>query len=365
MALLIIGCNKSDDGNDSDQPKNEASDYSILIDSGDMLSGKLLTANASEFEINTGVSVFKTVTKPQLTFESAGVLSMYSKNTDCSGNVVVYDFNENTSENYTVFNDMPSCSRRASAILHTDSAIYIAYVDDISEEESNYFVRIVDISTTAPSFVDVEVEQQPFDLAFANNRLFVLTFNEKSSDDFKILAIKADTFDIILSMNLDIGAKRIFSNPDGNIVIAYPNLHGTLNSSTMAVAYTKYGEGTEPNFFQSRFRRFDAAGKMYYDVPSGSHSTYPTVAAIYDFDTNGSVLYAYENFLTETQRNFEYEIKSTTAVAYDEKNNLLLVGYSKSGAGNKGGMLRIKLSAKPELIDNLDLEGAPYAFFIK
>ena len=77
------------------------------------------------------------------------------------------------------------------------------------------------------------------------------------------------------------------------------------------------------------------------------------------------MLYAYENFLTETQRDLEFEIKSTTMVGYDEKNNLLLIGYSKTGGSKKGGLLRIKLGLEPEFVDNLDLDGAPYALFIK
>ena len=100
-------------------------------------------------------------------------------------------------------------------------------------------------------------------------------------------------------------------------------------------------------------------------MPPGSNSIYPIVAAMYDFETNNTVLYAYENFLTETQRDLEFEIKSTTMVGYDEKNNLLLIGYSKTGGSKKGGLLRIKLGLEPEFVDNLDLDGAPYALFIK
>jgi len=366
MALLIIGCNKSDDRSDgSGKEKNEATDYTLLIDDDGILSSTLLNADANLIEISSDKSAFDAVGKPQLTFEDGGTLSMYQKKADCSGSIVIHDFNENTSKSYSVFTDMPSCNRNAKAIANTGIAIYIAYESEISEEESNYFLRVIDITTPEATFVDVELELQPVELAFASNRLFILTFDGNSSEDYKLFVMNAETLDIIHGMELGLDVKRIFRNPEGNIIIGYPNLHTTLNSSTMAFEYTNYGEYTEPNFFHSQFRQFDTEGKMYYDMPPGSISIYPIVAAIYNFETNNTVLYAYENFLTETQRDFEYGIKSTTMVGYDEKNNLLLIGYSKTGGSKKGGLLRIKLGLEPEFVDNIDLDGTPYALFVK
>ena len=53
-------------------------------------------------------------------------------------------------------------------------------------------------------------------------------------------------------------------------------------------------------------------------------------------------------------------------VAYDAKNNLLLVGYVKSDDQDTGGLLRILLSDPTHLfVDNIDLDGVPYEIFIK
>ena len=62
----------------------------------------------------------------------------------------------------------------------------------------------------------------------------------------------------------------------------------------------------------------------------------------------------------EEDSNFEYEIETTTAVGYDEKNGLMLVGYKKLNiAANAGGIIRIKIAPEPMLIDNIDLDGVP------
>ena len=72
-----------------------------------------------------------------------------------------------------------------------------------------------------------------------------------------------------------------------------------------------------------------------------------------------------ENFLTETELDIKYNIAETTAIAYDNKNNYVLIGYKKNGSADEGGILRITPSPDFKLIDNLDLEGVPQTIFVK
>ena len=53
----------------------------------------------------------------------------------------------------------------------------------------------------------------------------------------------------------------------------------------------------------------------------------------------------------------KYSIAQTTSIAYDEKNNYVLIGYQKKGQVDKGGILRITPAPDFKLIDNIDLEG--------
>ncbi|MEQ8420640.1 MAG: hypothetical protein RIB64_11580, partial [Arenibacter algicola] len=102
---------------------------------------------------------------------------------------------------------------------------------------------------------------------------------------------------------------------------------------------------------------------MYYPMESGSKSSYPHIAAVYDFKENMSVLYIYENFLSLEERNLKYEIEDTTMVSYDANNNLILIGYRKIGGSGKGGLMRIKPIRDPKFLDNDDLDGMPIELF--
>ena len=95
-----------------------------------------------------------------------------------------------------------------------------------------------------------------------------------------------------------------------------------------------------------------------------SNSAIDMVPAIYDFQTNNTVVYLFENFLTESDINVKYKIASTTSIGYDELNNYMLIGYKKKDEENKGGILRITPAPNFKIIDNIDLEGVPKSIFV-
>ena len=94
-----------------------------------------------------------------------------------------------------------------------------------------------------------------------------------------------------------------------------------------------------------------------------SGTSYPNIPAVYDFETNTAFLYYYENFLSEQEQLVEFEIGDTSMVSYDAKNNLILIGYQKSGDPGKGGLLRVRPIPNPAFIDNIDLNGVPFQMY--
>ena len=164
-------------------------------------------------------------------------------------------------------------------------------------------------------------------------------------------------------MNLGFDAAHIFENPNGDLIISYPELHTTLNTSNLTVVYTPYGVGTEPNFVDSRNVSFDLEGKMYYQMNIDAGET-ETIPAVYDFNGNNAVLYFFENFLTDAQLKVEFKVASATTVVYDEESDLILIGYKKSGTGSAGGIMRITPSPDLTFVDNIDLGGIPYTIFM-
>ncbi|MFK5972694.1 MAG: hypothetical protein QM485_05385 [Flavobacteriaceae bacterium] len=365
VCLIFIGCNKSDEGLESDIPKESSviSDYILLLSTDEMLSAQPLNASLEALSINLEESQFVAVVLPQLTYREGSVLSLYHKVTNCTAEVTKYDFDDNTTKAFEVFTDLGNCNLTATSIVHSETVIYIAYTLEVTAKGDKFFVRIFDTSTSEPTFKDVELEKKPIQLTLTDSRLFILTFDEEITDENSLTVMDITTSTLIHEMNLGYDARQLIKNIDENIIISYDELHTVLNSTTMNVEYTSYEAGKEPKFADSKVNHIDSTGKLYYERES--EGEIPHIPVIYDFSKNIVYLYMYENFLTEAQIKFEFEISDTTVVGYDEVNNLILIGYKKSGEANKGGLLRVKPVPDPAFVDNIDLDGVPYDIFVK
>jgi len=364
LALVIVSCSKFD-VNDSggENEKSIDTDYALLLSEGGMLTTQLLNANAEVITLNPTQSLLVEKSIPDVSSMKGTSFLQYHVSDNCGGTLTKHDFRTDTSTEVIVFADLMDCNLIATAIAESANSIFITYVLTNTNPDG-YMLRVIDATTTDFNFVDVVLGKKPVDLAIANNKLFILTIDEQITDENGLSVFDLSTNDLIHEINLGYDAHRIFKDSNNNIIISYEELHTTLNSSTMEVVYTQYEDGTEPNFVSATSSQFDVSGKLYYPVVSGGHSTYSEIPAVYDFTQSLTTLYAFENFLTESERDFEFEIETTTAVGYDEENNLILIGYKKIGAANKGGLLRIKPAPEPALIDNTDLDGVPYEIIV-
>lgn len=363
--LITIGCNKSDNVTESGNPNETGVDanYTLLLSSDGMLSAQPLNATIEILTVNPKESQFSTMAFPQLMFREGTVLSLYHRLTNCSGEITKYDFDDDASKSFEVFTDIGSCNLTAMAITHSETALYIAYAIEVTSKGTKYFIRIFDTSTSEPAFEDVELNKKPIQLTVTNNRLFILTFDEEVTDENGLTVMDLNTKALIHEMNLGYDARQIIKNIDGNLIISYDELHTLLNSATLEVEYRRYETGKEPKFANSKANHLDDTGKLYYQRENEGEISH--ISAIYDFPNNIAYLYIYENFLTEAQIEFEFEIDDTTMVGYDKANNLILIGYKKSSNANKGGLLRVKPIPEPAFIDNIDLDGVPYDIFVK
>jgi hypothetical protein len=366
LALVIVSCSKSDsDANTPEEEKSKSidADYVMLLNEDGMLSSQLLNANAEVITLNPEPSTFIEKTIPNLSSMKGSSFLQYHKNDNCGGALIQHDFSTDASSEIEVFNDLMDCDLTATAITFSDNSIFISYKLANTNPDS-YMVRIIDATSADYSFVDVTLDKKPVDLEIANNKLFILTIDELITDENSISVLDLNNNTLIHEIGLGYDAQRIFKDVDDNIIISYEELHTTLNSSSMSVVYTQYETETAPNFVNSTSNQFDISGNLYYPSISGQHSAYDEIPAVYDFRQNLIVLYAFENFLTESKRDFEFEIGTTTAVGYDQENNLILIGYQKAGTSKKGGLLRVKPAPEPAFIDNIDLEGIPYEIIV-
>lgn len=360
-ALVIFSCSKTENTLQEEETQKTSidADYVTLLSKDGGIKPQLLNANGEVITINPAESSLAEKPTPDLSLVKGFSFLQYHKDGTCGGQVTKHDFKSDTTIDISVFSDLNDCNLTATAIAQSEDSLFISYTVT-SSNPANYFVRIIDLNTSDYSSVDVSIDKKPVGLALANNRLFVLTFDELITDENSLTVIDIASKAAIHEMGLGYSARRIFTDVQGNIIISYDELHTTLNSGTLAFEYTQYESNTAPKFSTSESSNFDATGRLFFPMDPSSNSSYALVPATYDFSNKLVVLYVYENFLTETKRNFEYEIETTTAVGYDEKNGLMLVGYKKmEGAAKQGGLLRIELSPTLTVIDNIDLDGVP------
>jgi hypothetical protein len=366
VCLVVISCSKSDGATEDNIIKDPGADaaYQLLLDQEGTLVSLSLEANKESMAVITSGNNFETTALPQLNFKDGNELTLYQRSGECSGSVVNYNYQSDTFAEKEVFSDLGACSLQVHAVASSNASYFVAYGLEVSPLLTTYFVRVIARNTEAAP-VDIPLLKKPVGLTFANDRLFVLVLDEEVTDENALVVFEAATNGLLIEVNLGYNVQGIFKNKAGNLIVAYEELHSLLNSETLAVQYVNYQSGKEPNFAGSTLNSFDDQGKLYYEMPPGTNSIYPLVPAVYDFGRNLTVLYAYENFLTEVQRSVEYNIETTTMVGFDGKNGYLLVGYSKSDGSGHGGLLRIKPVPEPALIDHMTLEGIPYDVFVK
>lgn len=366
VAFVIIGCSKSDTGDAGDQQqKSVAADYVALLKKGNTLSVQLINANKETITLNPAESSLPENKLPQLTAVRGTTFFQYHKKDDCGGKITMHDFATDQMEVIDLFDDLNDCQLTANAIAFSESSLYVAYDLEIDSSTSEYRVRVIDLNSVDFSFEDIPLGKKPLGLALANNRLFILTIDLEITDENFLYVLDLDSNELVHEIKLGLRARRIFRNMDDDIIISYDNLHSTLNSSTMALVYTNYEPGKEPKFSAGTTDHFDVEGRLYYVVDPGTKSVYPSVPAVYDFSKNLMILYTLENILTDAQRNFEFEIETTTAVNYDKGNNRILIGYKKVDV-ETGGLLRFEPAADGSFIDldNIDLDGVPYEILV-
>jgi len=368
LALFILGCsdNTGGDQNTEEDFPNVDADYSLLAQSNELLSLIKLNADAETIFLNPGISEFESVSFPSVTYRDGNEISIFNSQVDCSGRISLYDFKNDALQKTVVFNDLGNCDLIVRALAHSGNIFYVGYeVPGVGAKETLYYIRIIDTSISEPEFVDIELDKRPLQAVFSDDQVFILSEDLEDDNNNILLVLDAGIEELVAEINLGFEVQRIFKSDDNNIIVSYPELHSLISSSTMAITATiRYEDGKEPKFGDSESSFYDDIGNLYYSMPTNySGTSYPHIPAVYDFETNTAILYYYENFLSEQEQLNEFEIGDTSMVSYDAKNNLILIGYQKSGDPGKGGLLRIRPIPNPKFIDNIDLNGVPFQMY--
>jgi hypothetical protein len=363
FAGLAMGCSEEGVVDKETESLNLSADYTVLLNKDGVLQSAYLNADSDGISVNTDSDDFEALPLPELSFRKGSKIGFYNSLEDCSANIKIQDFDDNSVVKSSVFTEDLNCDYIIKSMAYSENNAFVAYVIPSSTKKDSYFIRIVNLSMSPSTFTDVELDKEPRQLLVSNNKVFVLSLDTDITDKFALIVINSDSGAVIHEANLGVDVLKISMDGMGNILVSYPNLHSVIDGGTMILSITtNYLLGKEPKFGYSK-SEFFGEQTLYYPMESGSRSSYPHIAAVYDFKENISILYIYENFLSLEERNLKYEIEDTTMVSYDSKNNLILIGYKKKGNGGKGGLMRIKPVPDPKFLDNVDLDGIPMELF--
>ncbi len=368
MVLCILGCKSSDDGPaDQNNTLGKEVNYTVLFERNDQLSGVRFQADRLGISNEPLENLFEGIPLPEAQVRDEDVVSYYSTRQDCSGELTQFSAKTTDLTSFSVFSDSPDCELEVISLSHTENTLFLFYgIAGQGLKKRDYFVRGISASGGTLIFPDIPLEKKPLQGIYAGNRLFILSQNPEGNT-FVLKVVNAGTGEFINEINLNSGAQKIFKTSEGNIMVSYPDFHIIVDRGTLGIISTvRYLAGREPNFGTAEREFFDVSGSLYYAMETSlSGTTYPRIPGVYDFSRNTAILYYYENFLSETDRKFKYEIEDTTVVSYDSANDLILIGYRKTGNNGTGGLLRIKPAPEPAFIDNTDLEGVPQLIFTK
>ncbi|UWX56412.1 hypothetical protein NYZ99_09560 [Maribacter litopenaei] len=344
---------------ENETPLTIEANYSVLLEKSGFLTTGNVQASENEMILKTDNLNFPAFPSSKITFADGNTFSFFEVTGDCKGRILRFDFNSGNYQLIETFLNLDVCSLNITSIAHDNSHVFLTFIKSEVGKEDAYYVRIISLNDVE-SAVDVELSLQPKLVIPSNGKLFVLTHDVEITDENGISVIDINGQSIVLEKLVGFNAKKIFKDPDGHIVISYPELHTTLNSTTFEEVYTQYGETLRPNLYSEGYNLFDSQGKMYYTMNTEGEAI-EKIPAVYDFKANTATLYYFENFLSETELNTELNIQSATAIGYDDKNNFILVGYEKNGSSNFGGILRLTPAPDFAYIDNIDLVGIPKA----
>jgi hypothetical protein len=362
MALSFFACEKSAEESLEKIAIEAPTNYTVFLSNSTKLNAVVLGTSDDGFVVKNPVVSFSEIPSEYVKFRDSDEISFYYT-TNCQANIELYNAANNTANSFQVFQDLDPCAVEVAAITHSAELIFIAYERELQGKDKQNVVRIVSLNTITENHIDIILDKKPVDLITSSNRLFVLTLNEFVTDEYHLSVFDLNTNQQIIELDLGYNALKLFKNNSEQVIISYPELHITLNPVSLDKTYTTYGDNTAPDFVTTKDSFLDSSGKMYFQKAM-PNSEIDMVPAIYDFQTNNTVVYLFENFLTESDINVKYKIASTTTIGYDELNNYMLIGYQKKGEENKGGILRITPAPDFKIIDNIYLEGVPRAIFV-
>ena len=129
------------------------------------------------------MSDFPGFAKPDVSYRSDSNFSFYHKTGDCLGEVLIYNFADQSKAELQVFSDLGVCNLTITGIAHTSTRLFLSFIIESAGKDKKYFIRTIDLQSTNKSFIDLELQKKPIQLVPIDDRLFILNFDEEITDE--------------------------------------------------------------------------------------------------------------------------------------------------------------------------------------
>lgn len=294
-----------------------------------------------------------------LFFQNREALTFFQNDTPCSDYLFTLDKTNAKQWSGSIFSDKDACNIDVSALAYFEDTLVVGYSLNTDGKQRAFFLRYGTWEQDVWEFNDLILDQKPIQILPMPSGIAVLGFDVNITDENSLIWLDND-FKIRFQKNLGYDVGQLLPKNDNALIASYPELHATIELNSMEVAYTRYDKMNTPRLDVSPMVVTGKNTTVFYTLGTeGEESTVSSIPASYDFETNRATRYYYENFLTEEELSFELDIAETTALHYDSTNEVLLVGFKKSGDNSGGGILRIQLEPQFRYIDFIALDGIP------
>ena len=365
LAVLLLGTLLLSCSSPEDSPADPAVDagvdtqYTFLLGKQGRFSSMEFDANAIQIKPGSDGITQLPLESPEITYRDGSSFSFLRALPDCSAEIRYLGPSGSVVSLDGIFGDDPNCERQLLSLTHSENKVFIGYSLPGTEiKEVVYYINAFSLDKDAPPLGEIALENEPLQLAWSGNRLYVLTYDIETGK--YALEAYGSSGNPEGKQDLGTGVLKILKNPAGQLLISYQTSHLLVDAASMEViGRVLYEEGKDPGFGNSGSNFFDPSGVLYYAMPTNfSNTSFAHIAGIYDFSKYTAYLYYFENFLSG-ELIAQYGIGDTRSVAFDQHNGLLLIGYEKAGTEGEGGLLRVKPVPEPKFIDQIDLEGVP------
>ena len=359
VGLWLLGSCSTADPSPEENPNTEgiSVDYTVITRTGNNLRLSNYMANAEELEFLAEGPVFSISDTPLIWNQDAAGFSAVLPGENCAWGIIWLDPSGGSLLEQEALSGLNACEIEIQALAHSAGKVFIAYSGAVEGEGSFYFgLRALDMTDGA--YLDIALDALPVDLDSVGDRIYVLTRDEGASSLNTIEIFTTDNLEFIHGTEVGYEAELLMRIGSDRLLLGFPDAHKELSSNSLQVLdNVRYQEGTEPGFSSKQPIASSGGDELIYRYQMREDQE---IGAIYHLPERTAVLYDFENYLSPDQRDFEFDVGTTTATGFDADNAILIIGYQKASSQG-GGILRIQTEPSLRFIDQADLANPPFA----